>query len=171
MYIELLKYPEYYVYFNYTSYYESCSSFEKELLIMYRYIYITILMILKPFFNATSFYYQAMLVCLVVYLFRVFKDKNLYKDSSITWLFLVWKKFITNHIDYITFFSYWLNKVTLFLNYISFNIFHYCRYFLSFVWDFFKKYNPFFLWRPIFKKTSYFGIFSNMRSKWFKKKK
>jgi len=33
---------------------------------------------------------------------------------------------------------------------------------------FFKKVHPWLVWKPIFKKTSYFGLFAYIRSKWYK---
>jgi hypothetical protein len=163
--------PEYYVYLNYTDYYNSCSSFSQGLLITYRYMYNLLFFAVKPVFNTIPFYYQAMLVCLFIFIFRFFKDKNLYKNSSLKWLFIVFKNFISKCTNYKIFFSYFFNKINFFITFISFKVFHHCRYFLSVVVDLLKKHNPFVLWRPVFKKTSYFGIFSGMRSKWFKNKK
>lgn len=94
----------------------------------------------KPFNQNTSFNY---IIILIKFYINFFKKLDL--------ILIVFKNFFLKIIIYIIFFK------NIFIN-DSFNI----------IYKYFKKTSFSIFWKPIFKKTSYFGLFAYIRSKWYK---
>lgn len=139
--------------------------------VIYEYIYI----VCDVSFNYCPAHYQMVYFYFpILYLILRSRRKNeLYNEShnsTLNYIFLTMSNFFkkllnSNFIIYIftNFFKkfYFFIKI-LFDKTIGFKITHYRSVF--------KKNHTWLSWKPVFKKFSYFGIFSFIRSKWYKNK-
>jgi hypothetical protein len=94
---------------------------------------------------------------------------------------IIWKEFFNNNKDVIyNFFSLCLRPFSIFftlffahLKRFSHFLVHFdYKNFIKITFDLFFKFfsNFFMIWRPLFRKWSYFGYFRTNRSKWWKNK-
>ena len=125
-------------------------------------------------FNNCPLYYQIIYgYAPITYLlirrkYRKNNYKNYFDKSSLNWLFLNFKLLIFR-----------ANKLIILINFIKIfflKFYYYFKYKLEtgnfYKWffllnslkNFFKR----IVWKPTFKKYSYFGLFSLIRTKWFK---
>jgi len=100
----------------------------------------------------------------VLYFINYFFLKNLNKYNSNLDLFFKYFKFFTKHL---------INLINLFFSFSKkFYNFIYIKFFIflksSFIFLNLYLKNIFIIWRPLFKKWSYFGYFRTNRSKWIK---
>lgn len=130
-----------------------------------------------PLFNFCPFYYQAILYSLVIYVIRLIRysnvanEKNIYVNSSLQWIYLVSKYAITRIQKYSYIYDFISSSViSLYLN-LKYSKFWMQRIYLRVLTSDVKAENKQHLWRPLFKRISYFGYFSSLRSKWSKNRK
>jgi hypothetical protein len=122
-----------------------------------------------PFFYQLIYFY----VPLVYFIRRRRAKKNnfegFFDDSVFNWLYLQILSILKMIPKPLVLFEYIKTKVITFFAYIKVI----CKYAIKPLFKEFiswLKARNFLTWRPVFKKYSYFGIFSYIRSKWFKNK-
>jgi len=111
----------------------------------------------EPYYLYTSF-----LICLVLNFFISYWRENFNNNKDILYKFI---SFLFKPLGFIiTFFVCELNKILNFVKTMKYKKFlDLFKVFLNFIYSL-----PGLIWRPIFKKSSYFGYFRINKSKWNK---
>lgn len=138
---------------------------------------VTVFRFFRDYFSVCPYYYQAIFYSLVIYTLRlilysnVANEKNIYVNSSLQWVYLTIKYAINRIGKYSYIYEYISSAVMGIYLHLKYSLFWmqriYARVFISEV----KAENKQHLWRPVFKRISYFGYFSSLRTKWFKNRK
>ena len=121
-----------------------------------------------PLFYQVIYGYAPLTYLYIRRKFRKNNYKNYFDKSIFNWFFFNIKLLffrLTKLIILFNFIEIFFKKIFYLLRHKYSSEYHYNFIFLT---NFFKKITTRFVWRPTFKKYSYFGIFSLIRSKWFK---
>lgn len=133
---------------------------------LFNFLIFNIFVLLFFYFNFLSIIINLNLIYFVfiIYFANYFFLKNLNNVNSNLDLFLKYFKFFTKHFfNLLNLFSSFFKKI---YNFIYIKLFVFLKSFLTFLNLYIK--NIFIIWRPLFKKWSYFGYFRTNRSKWIK---